>query len=227
MLRLLHTADWHLGRRFPSFPEDAQKKLSRARMDVITTILNVARRNAVDAVLCAGDLFDDPTPAADFWETHGEGVTTVLCAACITAGWLASRAGVGGGSTALFLVGYVLGGYRQAIEGVTTLFRERELDVDLLMVVAAIGAALIGYWFDGALLIFIFALSGTLEGYAGARTRRDIEALMALHPEDALVVRNGREERVPAAALMVAELFIVKPGERVAADGTVTEGASA
>jgi Cd2+/Zn2+-exporting ATPase len=165
--------------------------------------------------------------AADLWETHGEGVTTVLCAACVTAGWLASRAGVGIGGTGLFLVGYVLGGYRQAIEGVTTLIRERELDVDLLMVVAAIGAALIGYWFDGALLIFIFALSGTLEGYAGARTRRDIEALMALHPEDALVVRNGREERVPAATLMVAELFIVKPGERVAADGTVTEGASA
>lgn len=68
MIRLLHTADWHLGRRFPSFPEEAQKKLSRARIDVIGTILNVARRNAVKAVLCAGDLFDDPTPAPDFWQ---------------------------------------------------------------------------------------------------------------------------------------------------------------
>ena len=68
MLRLLHTADWHLGRRFPSFPEEAQKKLSRARMDVISTILDVARRNAVNAVLCAGDLFDDPTPTQDFWQ---------------------------------------------------------------------------------------------------------------------------------------------------------------
>ena len=68
MLRLLHTADWHLGRRFPSFPEEAQKKLSRARMDVIKTILDTARRNRVNAVLCAGDLFDDPTPAKDFWE---------------------------------------------------------------------------------------------------------------------------------------------------------------
>src|SRR3954469_7206649 len=68
VLRLLHTADWHLGRRFPSFSEEAQKKLSRARMDVIATILNVARRNAVNAVLCAGDVFDDPTPAQDFWE---------------------------------------------------------------------------------------------------------------------------------------------------------------
>ena len=60
MLRLLHTADWHLGRRFPSFPEEAQKKLSRARMDVIDRILDVGRRNRVNAVLCAGDLFDDP-----------------------------------------------------------------------------------------------------------------------------------------------------------------------
>ncbi len=68
MLRLLHTADWHLGRRFPSFPEEAQKKLSRARMDVIATILDVARRNSVHAVLCAGDLFDDPEPDADFWQ---------------------------------------------------------------------------------------------------------------------------------------------------------------
>src|SRR5438874_7399077 len=68
VLRLLHTADWHLGRRFPSFPEEGQKKLSRARMDVVTTILDVARRNAVNAVLCVGDIFDDPDPVADFWE---------------------------------------------------------------------------------------------------------------------------------------------------------------
>ncbi len=68
MLKLLHTADWHLGRRFPSFPEDAQKKLSRARMDVVDAILDVARRNAVHAILCAGDLFDDPAPTPDFWQ---------------------------------------------------------------------------------------------------------------------------------------------------------------
>ena len=68
MLKVLHTADWHLGRRFPSFPEEAQKKLSRARMEVIARVFDVARRNGVGAVLCAGDLFDDPTPSEDFWE---------------------------------------------------------------------------------------------------------------------------------------------------------------
>jgi DNA repair exonuclease SbcCD nuclease subunit len=68
MLRLLHTADWHLGKRFPAFPEEAQKKLSRARLDVVGRILEAARRHRVHAVLCAGDLFDDPTPTPDFWE---------------------------------------------------------------------------------------------------------------------------------------------------------------
>ncbi len=67
MLRLLHTADWHLGKRFPSFPEEAQKTLSRARMDVVIKILDLARRHRVHAVLCAGDLFDDPSPGSDFW----------------------------------------------------------------------------------------------------------------------------------------------------------------
>jgi Cd2+/Zn2+-exporting ATPase len=167
-------------------------------------------------------------PRASLWESHGEAITTVLCALFVGAGWLAQRGGVSVvGTSLIFLIGYVLGGYRQAIEGTTTLFKDRELDVDLLMVVAAIGAAAIGYWFDGALLIFIFALSGTLEGYASARTKRDIEALMALHPEHALVVRNGREVRVPAATLCVDELLLVKPGERIAADGLVAEGTSA
>ncbi len=68
VLKLLHTADWHLGRRFPQFPDDAQKRLSRARMEVVGRILDLARRHDVNAVLCVGDLFDEPTPLADFWE---------------------------------------------------------------------------------------------------------------------------------------------------------------
>lgn len=67
VLKLLHTADWHLGRRFPRFDEDAQKKLSRARLDVIDRILHVAERNVVNAVLCAGDLFDEPSPDRAWW----------------------------------------------------------------------------------------------------------------------------------------------------------------
>jgi DNA repair exonuclease SbcCD nuclease subunit len=68
VLRILHTADWHLGKKFPAFPEDSQKKLSRARMEVVPRILDLGRRNNVDAILCAGDLFDDSSPSEDFWD---------------------------------------------------------------------------------------------------------------------------------------------------------------
>lgn len=67
-LKLLHTADWHLGRRFPSFREADETKLTRARFDVLDRILAVAEQRAVDAVLCAGDLFDEPTPDPEWWE---------------------------------------------------------------------------------------------------------------------------------------------------------------
>ncbi len=160
------------------------------------------------------------------WQKHGEAITTVLCGVFVVAGAFVRDHVSIYTSSALFLVGYVAGGYRQAIEGVTKLVRERALDVDLLMVVAAIGAATIGYWFDGALLIFIFALSGTLEGYASARTQRDIASLMALHPDHALVVRDGVEALVSVDALVIGDLVVVKPGERIATDGVVVEGRS-
>ena len=68
MLKLVHTADWHLGRHFRSFPEDRRRKLSRARLEVLERILRAADSHAVDAVLCAGDLFDEPHPDKEWWE---------------------------------------------------------------------------------------------------------------------------------------------------------------
>ncbi len=67
-LKLLHTADWHLGRRFPSFDPNDQIKLSRARLDVLDRILKAADYHGADAILCAGDLFDEPSPEREWWE---------------------------------------------------------------------------------------------------------------------------------------------------------------
>jgi len=75
-LKLIHTADWHLGLRFPSFDRPDQPKLTRARLEVIDAILGEAERNRVDAVLCAGDLFDDPSPDDKWWK----GLAEKLCA---------------------------------------------------------------------------------------------------------------------------------------------------
>jgi Cd2+/Zn2+-exporting ATPase len=161
------------------------------------------------------------------WKEHAEAVTTAICAVSVLTGWLLLRGGLHAAGVAVLIAGYVLGGYRQARDGVLTLIRERELDVDLLMVVAAIGAAAIGEWFDGALLILIFALSGTLEGYASARTTRDITALMALTPDEAVLLRDGAEHVVPASDLNVGDRIVVRPGARIPADGAVAEGTSA
>ena len=161
------------------------------------------------------------------WRDHGEALTTAFCALAVVAGWTLFRSGLHTAGVMALIAGYVVGGYRQARDGVLTLIRERELDVDLLMVVAAIGAAAIGEWFDGALLIFIFALSGTLEGYASARTTRDITALMALTPDEAIVLRDGAERVLAAPDLAVGDRLVIRPGARVPADGTVVEGTSA
>jgi Cd2+/Zn2+-exporting ATPase len=161
------------------------------------------------------------------WRDHAEALTTALCAIAVLVGWLLLRSGRHGAGVSVLVIGYVLGGYRQARDGLVTLVRERALDVDLLMIVAAIGAAAIGQWFDGALLILIFALSGTLEGYASVRTTRDIAALMALAPDEAVRLRDGVVEIVSASALNIGDRFVVRPGARISADGSVAEGSSA
>jgi len=128
---------------------------------------------------------------------------------------------------------YVIGGYESAKEGLTTLFEEKELDVDLLMIVAALGAATLGLWrreynliIDGAILILIFAISGALEGYAMRHTERSIRSLMSLTPDTATVLRQGGEEVIPIQQLEVGDEIVVKPGELIPTDAVIISGFS-
>ncbi|MFR9710452.1 heavy metal translocating P-type ATPase [Paenibacillus sp. MB22_1] len=130
-------------------------------------------------------------------------------------------------SVALYIAAYAVGGYVKAREGLITLIQERDLDVNLLMIAAALGAASIGYWNEGAMLIFIFALSGALESFASERSRKDISALIAMKPETALRVGEDGMELVPVEALAVGDLLLVKPGEVIPADGIIRTGSSA
>jgi cation-transporting P-type ATPase D len=126
----------------------------------------------------------------------------------------------------LYLACYVTGGWSPAWEGVQAL-RSRTLDVDLLMVVAAIGAASIGQVFDGALLIVIFATSGALEDAATKRTEDSVRSLLDLAPDRASRIdADGTEQLLDAQDLRVGESVIVRPGERVSADGIVVDGSS-
>jgi cation-transporting P-type ATPase D len=126
----------------------------------------------------------------------------------------------------LYLACYLTGGWSPAWEGMQAL-RSRTLDVDLLMVVAAIGAASIGQIFDGALLIVIFATSGALEDAATKRTEDSVKGLLDLAPDRATRIdADGVEQSANPQDLRVGELVIVRPGERVSADGVVVGGAS-
>jgi heavy metal translocating P-type ATPase len=125
-----------------------------------------------------------------------------------------------------YAVAYVTGGWEPAVEGLRAL-REKTLDVDLLMIVAALGAAAIGQVLDGALLIVIFATSGALEALATARTADSVRGLLDLAPTTATRVRaDGTEETVPTAELAVGDVLLIRPGERIGADGTVLDGTS-
>ncbi|MFE5394550.1 heavy metal translocating P-type ATPase [Streptomyces sp. NPDC056568] len=123
----------------------------------------------------------------------------------------------------LYALAYAAGGWEPALEGLRAL-REKTLDVDLLMIVAALGAASIGQVLDGALLIVIFATSGALEALATARTADSVRGLLDLAPTTATRLDADREETVPTAELAVGDLILVRPGERIGADGPVVDG---
>lgn len=125
----------------------------------------------------------------------------------------------------LYLACYVTGGWEPGWAGLRAL-AERRLDVDLLMVAAAIGAAAIGQVLDGGLLIVIFAISGALEAVATSRTEESVRDLLDLAPERATRLTALGEESVAAADLVIGEVILVRPGERIGADGEVIAGAS-
>ncbi|MEV0475957.1 heavy metal translocating P-type ATPase [Streptomyces prunicolor] len=126
----------------------------------------------------------------------------------------------------LFAATYVTGGWEPGWEGLKAL-KDRTLDVDLLMVVAALGAAAIGQVLDGALLIVIFATSGALEAIATARTADSVRGLLDLAPTTATrLLPDGTEESIEAERLTAGDIVLVRPGERVGADGQILDGAS-
>lgn len=127
--------------------------------------------------------------------------------------------------TALAVISYVAGGSLGLIEGISSL-REGQINVDLLMILAAVGAAIIGSWPEGATLLFLFSFSNLLQTYAMDRSRKAIRSLLDLRPNTAIVRRDGSEVEVPIEDLQIGEVIVVRPGESIAIDGIVSDGES-
>ncbi len=158
---------------------------------------------------------------------HRELVLSSAAGLLLLAGWLTGLAGAPRSlSLSLLLGAYAAGGF-YALRDAWQSLRSRRFDIDTLMIVAAAGAAALGAWEEGALLLFLFSLGHALEHMAMDRARKAIEALAELAPKTASVQRGGVEIEVPVEELQRSDRVVVKPGQRIPADGQVASGNSA
>ena len=158
---------------------------------------------------------------------HAELIAALVAGIFILLAWRLDSYDQTTASVLLYITAFCVGGFAKAKEGIEETIADKKLNVELLMVLAAIGSAAIGYWTEGAILIFIFAVSGALETYAMNKSHREISALMNLQPEEAWLVRGGFEPmKVAVSTLKIGDHLLIKPGERVPADGIIFKGQS-
>ncbi len=128
-------------------------------------------------------------------------------------------------STCLYGVAYFFGGFyttKEAYEAIS----KGQFEIDFLMLVAAVGAAFLGQWAEGALLLFLFSLGHSLEHYAMGKATKSIAALADLAPKTAIVRRDGKETEVSIEELVLGDIIITKPNSKISADGAVIKGES-
>ncbi|MCL4424860.1 MAG: heavy metal translocating P-type ATPase [Firmicutes bacterium] len=164
---------------------------------------------------------------APFWRRNFRTVLTAVSALSVGVGflleWFKAPEAY---AIAAYLVAMISGGFFVARAGIYGL-KARTLDTNFLMTVAAVGAAAIGQWSEGAVVVMLFSLGNTLQAYTMDKTRQSIRALMELAPKEALVRRDGIEMRLPVEEILVGDVIVVRPGEKIAMDGVVRAGASA
>ncbi|MDS9472355.1 heavy metal translocating P-type ATPase [Sporosarcina pasteurii] len=159
------------------------------------------------------------------WTEHLELIAAVLSGILIVSAWTIGKSGHESISISFYIIAFLIGGYAKAKEGIEDTIQDKQLNVEMLMIFAAIGSAIIGYWAEGAILIFIFAISGALETYTLNKSHKEISSLMALQPEEAWLLQpDGTTTSVKIETLKVGAKLLVRPGERIPADGQILRG---
>ena len=163
-----------------------------------------------------------------FWRENPELALAAITLIALLVGWIGGEATGAlpeGVVTVMALIAFLAGGITGTREALADALK-RELNIDFLMITAALGAAFIGNWEEGALLLFLFTLSGALEGFAMDRTRKAIEGLLELRPDTALLRRGDDLVETAVEELVVGYVVMVRPGDRLPVDGVVVNGSS-
>ncbi len=162
----------------------------------------------------------------EFWRNNPEILLATVTLISLVIGWIGGPVSgllPGWGIAVFALTAYAAGGYSGSKTALADA-KQGNFNIDFLMIAAALGAAFIGEWEEGALLLFLFTLSGALESFASDRTRQAIIRLAELRPDTASVRRDGAVVEMGVEALAIGDVVVVKPGERMPVDGTVIQG---
>ena len=185
-----------------------------------------------DACGCSGE---DPTTAGPLREGHEaeriwhvrELQAAAIAALLLLAGFVAGEARAASAIPTTFEAAALLVGASTFVPATVRRLASGKIGVGTLMTIAAVGAVLLGEVGEAAMLAVLFSISEGLEEYSLARTTRGLRALLSLVPEQATVRRGEVEQVVAPAELRVGDTMVVKPGERIATDGVITEGTTA
>lgn len=164
---------------------------------------------------------------SSFWKSNQYVKPTIISLIMLIFGFIAGKLeaptlAVNG----LFLTGIVLGGFLPAKNGISVLINAREFDMNILMAIAVIGASALGSFEEAATVVFLFSFGNALQSYTLDKTRNSIRALMELTPTVALVKRGATEIKLPVEKIVIGDIIVVRPGERIAMDGKVSTGYS-
>jgi len=209
--------------------------VTRANLNFGASKLTVEGVFYPEAVSLAGTKHDiiaqpegeKPEEKQNFWQKHRKVIVSGLSGLVLFIGWVLEQTGGSESvSIGLYLAAMVGGGSSIARKAFFSIQKLR-FDMNVLMTVAVIGAALIGEWSEGAVVAFLYSVSNTLESYTMEKARQSIRELMDIAPKEALIRRNGKEILLPVDEIQVGDILIVKPGKKIAIDGKIVKGNSA
>ena len=208
--------------------EDVQLNFGASKLTVAgdASILQLEQAGAFDGIKVFPEKQRMVKQHESFWKKR-ENQTTIASLVLLLAGYAVSTAN--GDNTwlsiALFLAAIAIGGFSLIKEGLMNLTK-LEFDMSTLMTIAVIGAALIGDWAEGAVVVFLFSVSEALESYSIDKARNSIASLIELAPTTAIVLRNNQEFEVDVEDLGISDVILIKPGQKIAMDGEVIQGDS-